>query len=60
MVVLKKEERKTLRERGSVVVEVIDAITRQIATVPVDDPASRRKAIEILPELVRAAASEGE
>ena len=57
---LRKEERKTLRERGSVVVDVIDAITRQIATVPVDDPASRRKAIEILPELVRAAASEGE
>lgn len=55
---MRREERKTLRDRGTVVVDVIEAVTRQISVIPLDDPASRRTAIEILPELVRAAASE--
>lgn len=53
---VRREERKTLRDRGTVVVEIIDAITRQIGMIPLDDPLSRRKAIEILPDLVRTAA----
>jgi hypothetical protein len=54
---LERERRKTLRDRGNVVVDVINAVTRQIQSLPQGDAESCRQAIALLPELVRVAAA---